>query len=643
MKKLLTKIIGGALALCMLCSGLIACGGASGWQAGQLKDGGNVISSSGFVAETEKYLYYINGSTSVADNNEFGAPIKGSLMAVKKDTLNTSNPVTEIVVPKIFSATDYKAGLFIDGEYVYYGSPNTEKNSSGEVATTEMTFMKTKLDGSGQTDVFFTVGAHSTEYRMVKGEDAVYIVYYDSDDSALISYNTVTKEAKEIIKTDDKAKTLSLASYKFVEDGNKDKAVVLYTTTVYTEEYDEAKAEKKDYVRQTATYNQLYAYKVGAQSGELVLDGVQNKEDALDDTTYSFKLIKNGYVFYTANENGSSKTYGITLTDLLEKKAATLIENDSYVTDSAIIETLEKVYVLESGVVYETTLTKADNEIKKPVAKSDSISTLLFIKGSDLYYYKSSNKIARVELKDVQAGEKDKVVNEIRISEDTVSTAWYKPQVITVDGAEYLFYLDNSALGNSYVKYVDIKAPTVENGGIIEEDTDDDGVNDLFYINPEKIAFLGQKTKADQAKYVTTRIDNLSNELDAGALVFEEKEGKLVVESVNEVKELYDAITDQEVKDLVNETSVKTLNNYIKAIEIANEYVKLKGIENYNTKDHTADDIPENIKTAYEQMKTKIEEFKASEDRVAVDGYINSNLKSYYQKAKSFFEVSEDK
>ena len=639
MKKLLTKIIGGALALCMLCSGLIACGGASGWQAGQLKDGGNVISSSGFIAETEKYLYYINGSTSVADDNAFGVPVKGSLMAVKKDTLNTANPETEIVVPKIFSATDYKAGLFIDGGYVYYGTPNTEKNSSGEVATTEMTFMRTKLDGSGQTDVFFTVGAHSTEYRIVKGENAVYIVYYNSDDSALISYNTSTKEAKEIIKTDDKAETLSLASYKFVEDGYKDKAVVLYTTTVYTEAYDEAKAEKKDYVRQTATYNQLYAYKVGAESGELVLDGIQNKEDALDDATYSFKLIKNGYVFYTANENGATKTYGITLTELLEKKVATAIKNDAYVTDSAIIETLESVYVLESGVVYKTTLIEADNQIKNPVAKSDSISTMLFVDGNELYYLNSSTKIAKVELKDVQAGEKDKVVNEIRISEDTVASAWYKPQVITVGEAKYLFYLDNSALGNSYVKYVDVNNKTVDNGGIIAEDTDDDGVNDLFYINPEKIAFLGQKTKADQAKYVTTMIDNLSNELVDSTLDFEEKDGKLVVESVDKVKALYDAIADQEVKDLVNATSIETLNDYVKAIEIANEYNKLKGIENYNTKDHTADNIPENIKTAYEQMKDKIEEFKASEDRGIVDGYINDNLKYYYQLAEKFFEA----
>ena len=38
-------------------------------------------------------------------------------------------------------------------------------------------------------------------------------------------------------------------------------------------------------------------------------------------------------------------------------------------------------------------------------------------------------------------------------------------------------------------------------------------------------------------------------------------------------------------------------------------------------------------------MKDKIEEFKASEDRGIVDGYINDNLKYYYQLAEKFFEA----
>ena len=44
----------------------------------------------------------------------------------------------------------------IEEGYVYYGTPSTEKNSSGAIAKEDITFMRTKLDGSGDTDVYFT-------------------------------------------------------------------------------------------------------------------------------------------------------------------------------------------------------------------------------------------------------------------------------------------------------------------------------------------------------------------------------------------------------------------------------------------------------------------------------------------------------
>ena len=86
MKKVLTKIIGGALALCLLLSGLIGCGAASSWKSGELKNGGAVISETngGFMVETENYVYYINGVANTSENNAFGAPVKGTLMAVDK-------------------------------------------------------------------------------------------------------------------------------------------------------------------------------------------------------------------------------------------------------------------------------------------------------------------------------------------------------------------------------------------------------------------------------------------------------------------------------------------------------------------------------------------------------------------------------
>jgi len=630
MKKILAKILCCALTLCLLCSSLSACGSSSAWKAGELTNGGEVVWSNGFIAETKEYLYYINGQGSTSADNTFGAPVKGALMAVVKSTIGTENLKTEVVVPKLFSATDKGAGLFIDGGYVYYGTPNVEKNSSGEVAYSEMTFAKTKLDGSGQTETLFTVSAHSTEYRIVKGGEKVYIVYYDAEESALVSFDTVAKTSTVIAKTDDTAKTLSLDSYKFLDEQSKNQAVVAYTTTVYTEEYDEEKASKKDYQRQKATYNQVYLYKAGDTvadgaevAGKLVLDGKHDQADALDDGTYALTLVKAGYLFFSEKVGSTDKYYGATATELFESKS-TQIVNNSYVADANIIISLDKVYTLAENVVYRTTLVESDYAIKKPVAKSETISTMLFIIGQDLYYFNSSNQLARITLR--SDDNIDEKVKEIRISEDTVASGWYNPQYVSIGEKVYVFYLDNSTTGASYVKCVDIASP------VIEED-------EVSYIDTNAIVSMGIMTKDDQAKIFTARIDDLSNKLESGKIVLKNEDGAEsdFVKAVKDLKKEYDEISDSEVKAKVSESSVRTLNNYIKAIEIATELEKLEGIQNYNTTDHKKENIPQSIADAYNTMADKIETFKAGENSSIVLGYIENNLLYYYQQAVAFF------
>lgn len=639
MKKIFAKILCSALALCILCAGLVGCSGGSAWQAGSLRDGGAVESQGGFVAKTEKYLYYINGQAATTEDNTFGAPIKGSLMAVKLDTLGTDNIVTEIVVPKIFSATDYSSGFFIDDGYVYYGTPNTEKNSSNAIANNEMTFARTKLDGSGVTETFFTVSSHTIEYRIVKSNNSVYIVYYDSIDGAIISYDTTTKTALTVAKKDAQAKNEALNGYMFVEKEHTSDAVVFFTTTVYAEEYNETEAGKAGYVRATENYNRVYMYKAGDQKAEeadvvgtLVLDG--DTTDELEKANFSLTLFGSGYLFYGKTVGQTKKVYGATIEQLIAQPDAitgekgTLIKNEGYVSKSNIIESLQSVYVLENNVVYHTTMTELDSAIKKPVAKTGTISTLLKVIDAELYYYNTSTQLAKIKLKDVDGGASlADEVNEIRISEGTVASAWYKPQFI----GDFVFFLDNSETGNSYVKHVDVNAEIF----VPEEDAE----NKTYYIKEENVRLLGQKTDADAAKEITAKINKLSNELDGGLLVFDNADAsELTVSSVTKAKEVYDNASPS-VKALVDGEAVKTLNLYVEAIDLANKYAQLKGIEAYNTTDHTAEDIPASIKTAYEQIKAQVEQIVSSADGAKINGFISNNLKYYYQQAKAFFET----
>ena len=376
MKKVLFKILSCALVLCMLLSGLAACSNAS-WSGTTMKSWGAVKSNGGFIAETENYIYYINGLATSTDDNTFGAPVKGALMAAERTNLSK----TEVVVPKLFAATDYEAGVYIDGDYVYYGTPGLDKAADGSIANNEMVFMKTKLDGS-VTEELFKVGALSTEYRIVKGGSTVYIVYYDSVDTALVSFDTQAKTKTVIAKTDAKSDSFySLDKYTFVDGANGDVAV-LYTTTIYTEAYIENKVEEGGYSRRTETHNNLYAYKAGdAVNAETGLAGTLIGSA----TGYTYAVtLADSYVFYTETTTAATatvKTFGDTAANIVANKKGVEIENADYAKEGNYIVSLEEVYSLADGKLYKSTLI-GDDKTAKQVVVCDIQGKVVFPKRS---------------------------------------------------------------------------------------------------------------------------------------------------------------------------------------------------------------------------------------------------------------------
>ena len=116
MKKLLAKIVCMMLVLAMAIATLAGCSESSWSGTVTLKNSGQVLSNGGFIAETENYIYFINGVGVSTSNNKMGEPLKGALMVADKSDLTKS----EIVVPKLMVASDYNMGVFIDGGYAYF-------------------------------------------------------------------------------------------------------------------------------------------------------------------------------------------------------------------------------------------------------------------------------------------------------------------------------------------------------------------------------------------------------------------------------------------------------------------------------------------------------------------------------------------
>ena len=140
---------------------------------------GTVISNGGFAVEKGDFIYYINGKQSYSANNTFGEVQTGAIMRIAKSELDKGNYANaQTVVPEIAYSGNNNAGIFIYGDYVYYSTPSTEKNSDGEILNSTILFKRAKLDGSEVMKGYYAkYDDNSIEYRYVEEDGVVYLIY----------------------------------------------------------------------------------------------------------------------------------------------------------------------------------------------------------------------------------------------------------------------------------------------------------------------------------------------------------------------------------------------------------------------------------------------------------------------------------
>ncbi len=623
MKRTFTKIFTAVLALCLACATLIGCG-VGGWDTSKvtLKTPGAVKSVGGLVAETENYVYFINGKGVSTDDNALGVPVKGALYAADKSDLSK----TSVVVPKLLVASDYNAGVYIYGDYIYYGTPSTDKTSTGSIANSEMMFMRTKVDGTG-SEVLFTINSLTAEYRIVNSGEEVYIVYYDSADKALVSYKVSSKTFETIAKTDVTVKAEALNAYKFLDNGQG--VTVLYTVTVYTEDYNKVEEENavKDggtYSRATAEYNRVYAYKVG-DTGNEDLKGVKVLDGAgAIPKTYEINYLSGGYVFYKVTDptaKPESTMFGVSVTDLLASGStnAKCIINTTYVADSSIIVDLENVYVYGDGYLSKSTLIGDKNVQEQYLFHNTTVTKLLLVHGDYAYFQNSSNALARVNINPTCTNRVEE-----RVSEGEFVTDWYDVEIVD----NKIFYADASATGETYIKCI----PT--NAQVVAEDTDDDGKNDLHYLKGH-IA-LGEKNEADAVARTEALITEITNGLDSNKkMVFDAKDASdnQTMQKYLDAKTAYDNLTDAQ-KDKLTKEGVALLEKYGVALEVSRLVAPLEAFKDASDK--------ESFRTAFETAQAKLEAIRSEGKFVyneVTDLVVGNGMWGYLQ-AKAHFVPS---
>ena len=250
---------------------------------------GEVNSNGGFAVEKGDYIYYINGKEDYAETNAYGEVTKGALMRIKKSELTAGSYANaEVVVPMMFVAQNYDAGIYIYGDYVYYATPTSDKNMKGEVTNSWIDFKRAKLDGSEtMKGYYFRLSNNASKYRFVEENNVVYCLY--EEDGMLKSYNTSNDKTTVLVKG---------ASSFFYDKNDVTNGNVYYTMGVTFEADSDTPT--------TATYNQVYCVNAAATA---TVNADEASYTVANGRTYDFDQTwmeeQNKKAKETAKENGT--------------------------------------------------------------------------------------------------------------------------------------------------------------------------------------------------------------------------------------------------------------------------------------------------------------------------------------------------
>jgi hypothetical protein len=276
-KKHLVSIIAIVALVAVLASVLVGCN-KYGWNSiGGGQPDATVESNGGYYVKQGDYVYFINGyDNGTAVDNTWGTPVKNSIVRAKLNADGTYSDAV-VVVPKQIYNQNADGGFAIFGEWIYYATPNNDKDKNGIASTTHTDFMRTKIDGS-VTQLLATINSRSSQYfftptrilfknasasvvnyidfsavdgskSMDNGKGVTYGTFLENVEAVLWDYNseyiyyteTVTGDMSyefcntlNAIKYDGTDKKVLADKYTFLTDAEKENYVDYFPTKVFS-------------------------------------------------------------------------------------------------------------------------------------------------------------------------------------------------------------------------------------------------------------------------------------------------------------------------------------------------------------------------------------------------------------------------
>ncbi|MGN1372631.1 MAG: hypothetical protein ACI4VK_01130 [Candidatus Coproplasma sp.] len=618
MSKRFTKIICGVVAVISACALAIAPGCSNGWRGADAKDTATQAvagTNGGFVVETEDYAYFINGKSVNTQDNSFGSVVKGSVQRIAKSDLTANNYTnTTTIVPSVIYSGKYDAGLYIYNGYLYYTTPSTQVNTSGEVLNSRLDFKRTKLDGTDTTNGYIWQSeSNSVDYRYVEVDGVVYILYAKSESlygSSKTNIHSVNCETGV-----DTLLAYGVSAYSF-DTEDPENPYVYYTMDVpvamgesSTYDYNQLYRVRADVTESPREYDFSRIEDYDAETdpvyinmGDFVLDGIGKirasqgltqfncgyQADGVDqkpvltngDYTYGIQWYKNGELYFTRNESALTQLYKLSDSDVdadgdgkVDASWNAITENNDVTLFISENYTTEYTFVTMEGVLYAVE-TSSTGIFKKPMnydsvnnsysfgesilMSRDTSATPLFVKehsGHIYLYYSMTGGNGYTVYRLAIDGESDNY-NKLPVEENPD----YKGvQVLDIDACSGWYlpeFVGNTLLfaseveGMSDYNYIMACDLTGENGIMTNAEIEE--LNERYDAIEEKIADFDSKTNSDGSK----TYENL-----AGALRYE-----FYTRDGSYLGELMQAFVDVEGKELnyyYSEESVQIAKDFI--------------------------------------------------------------------------------
>ena len=503
MRKSVKKFAVLIVALIMALAILVGCGGnyTSSALYGYISSQTKAVSNGGFVVEKDNWIYFINGSEEYTAENKFGNVQKGALMRISQIDLDAGNyDRTDVVVPLLMVSQDYTSGIYVYGDYVYYATPTSTKNTDGVVENSWLDFKRSKLDGSEtMRDYYFRVSNNATVFRFVEIENVVYCLYVDSTEKEIHSYNTETKTDTVLVKGFEsyvldavdvtnptvyytmpvekkigyrKGSTNS-ESYKQVYTVRADATECPYEIDLATDYTDKDSGEVMEYTN----LGKLIFDGIGAKDQKTVFNHFGNENAPTVGYTYTLVKYENNGLYYTRTDTAGGSSAGdggalyyIADADLAASdwNAVTANASDKNVqlaanTTSASATSLFYIennahyymYVQDGKIVRVKvgTAQQAYRAEETILSYNATGATLLFTEGNYLYYSTSGtngsslNRIRYNGAKDDYNGMlAADLIESVKYLDIDYKNSWYKPEAV----AGHLFFANAATYGYGY-------------------------------------------------------------------------------------------------------------------------------------------------------------------------------------------------